>query len=303
MSIQKEVLISDYRDYLLVQRRVSKATAEIYTRLALNYLLFLEQNNFSLKESALEELSLFLIDKGFKENISVATQSKNISALRSFYNYLLEIGMVTTNSVDLIERPKTVPKVPSSASSNEIDKILGVIETDNDLGIRDYALFELIYSCGLRISEAVNLKVSDYIADEQLLRVIGKGDKERLVPIGEVALEKLNLYLKTARVNLLKANINEERLFVGRRAEPLNRRSVWKRFKYYCEMANVEAKVHTLRHSFATHLLRGGADLRSVQELLGHSDIRTTQIYTHADTEELLQLYRTYHPQGEADKK
>ena len=203
-----------------------------------------------------------------------------------------------------MDTPKLPSIVPKSVSYDAVDAILATSDVYDPtvLGARDRALFEIVYSCGLRVSEVCALRVGDYQEQQQILRVIGKGDKERLVPVGAYAREALDYYLQTIRPILRGAHLQEKTLFLGRRGKPLTRALVWKRFKMYCDKANVEAKVHTLRHSFASHLLRGGADLRTVQELLGHSDIRTTQIYTHTDTEDLLQSYRTYHPDGEPDK-
>ncbi len=208
------------------------------------------------------------------------------------------------NPFETIDMPKTKVTIPESVPYEAVVEILKVIDErgDEPLALRDKALFELIYSCGLRVSEACSLTLSDYREGEQLLRVIGKGDKERLVPVGAYAREALGYYLEEVRPSLLNPASQEKHLFLGRRGKPLGRAQVWKRFKAYSTEANVEAKVHTLRHSFASHLLRGGADLRIIQELLGHSDIKTTQIYTHSETEDLLQAYRQYHPEGEPDK-
>ena len=203
----------------------------------------------------------------------------------------------------LVDMPKQPKVLPRGAGYDAVDAILNVIDisTNDPLAIRDRALFELIYSCGLRVSEVCAVNQADYHRDKRIISVIGKGDKQRILPVGEYAAEALERYIERSRSQLLGTHIHEQRLFVGRRGKPLTRALVWKRFKEYCSLAGVDAKVHTLRHSFASHLLRGGADLRTVQELLGHSDIRTTELYTHTDTEALLQSYRQFHPEGEPD--
>jgi len=296
-------LIEEFADYLTVEKRVSLATVELYTKEATRYLTFLEKRQILLKEADFKIVTDYLILRKTESNLSSRTEAKNISALNSFYHFLQENENVTINPLSLIDLPKLPTKIPQSVSYNAIEELLSVIDTSNALGLRDYALFELIYSCGLRVSEAITINLSDYNSNEKSLRIVGKGDKERIVPVGQLAIKAIDVYLKNSRPTLISDKLKSSALFLGRRGEPLNRASVWKRFKEYAKLANVDAKVHTLRHSYASHLLRGGADLRSVQELLGHSDIRTTQIYTHTDTEDLLQIFRATHPKGEKDKK
>ncbi len=298
-------LVEDYRDYLLVERRVSQATVAVYTTEVSRYLRYLRENQIAIEVSTAEDLVSYLIHRSTVDGISQRTQGRNLSALTSFHRYLNDAAIRDDDPTPLVDTPKLPSIVPKSVSYDAVDAILATIDVDDPtgLGARDRALFEIVYSCGLRVSEVCALRVGDYQEQQQILRVIGKGDKERLVPVGAYAREALDYYLQTIRPILRGAHLQEKTLFLGRRGKPLTRALVWKRFKMYCDKANVEAKVHTLRHSFASHLLRGGADLRTVQELLGHSDIRTTQIYTHTDTEDLLQSYRTYHPDGEPDKR
>lgn len=296
-------LIEEFNDYLFIEKRNSKATASLYTAEVERYLKFLNSKNISVKEVTSEEALTYFVARA-KGDLSSRTQAKNMSALRSFHRFLTESGVRLDNPFETIDMPKTKVTILESVPYEAVVEILKVIDErgDEPLALRDKALFELIYSCGLRVSEACSLTLSDYREGEQLLRVIGKGDKERLVPVGAYAREALGYYLEEVRPSLLNPASQEKHLFLGRRGKPLGRAQVWKRFKAYSTEANVEAKVHTLRHSFASHLLRGGADLRIIQELLGHSDIKTTQIYTHSETEDLLQAYRQYHPEGEPDK-
>lgn len=294
-------LIEDFKDYLVVERRVGQATVAVYSAEVGRYLRFLTKESIALELVDVNQIGRYLIDRSTDSHLSPRTLARNISALRSFHRFIADSDIREDNPVDLIDMPKIPVKLPMSVSLDVIDDLLGVIDTQTPLGIRDRALFELTYSSGLRVSEVCSLQLADFHFKEHSIRVIGKGDKERLVPVGEYALDAVRHYLEVARPLLLGAHIHERALFIGRRGKPLTRALVWKRFKQYCEFADIDAKVHTLRHSFASHLLRGGADLRSVQELLGHSDIRTTQIYTHTDTEDLLQSYRKFHPEGEPD--
>jgi len=297
-----DALVEDYKDYLSIERRVAPSTVQVYAGETLRYVAFLREHGIRIESVTPREAVNYLIQRS-KANISSRTQAKHMSALRSFHRFLCDSEIREDNPFDTIEMPKTGLQLPKSVPYEAVDHILAVIDTSDKLGlgVRDKALFELIYSCGLRVSEACTLQLSDYREKERLLRVLGKGNKERLVPVGAYAHEALQLYLETVRPNLLGPHIHEQTIFLGRRGKPLTRASVWKRFKSYADLAQVDAKVHTLRHSFASHLLRGGADLRSVQELLGHSDIRTTQVYTHTETEDLLQAYRKFHPDGEPD--
>ncbi|PKL19759.1 MAG: tyrosine recombinase [Spirochaetae bacterium HGW-Spirochaetae-4] len=296
-------LLEDYKDYLYIERRVSPATVAVYAAEAKRYLLYLREKDAEVESVQSTTIMEFLVHRSIQDHVAQRTQARNISALRSFHLFLVDSEIRPDNPVDLLEMPKTPLVLPGSVSSNAVDDLLAVIDISDPsgLGIRDRAMFELTYSCGLRVSEVCSLQMADYQEAERVLHVIGKGNKERWVPVGDYAAEALQVYIVNVRPHLMGAHIHEKTLFLGRRGKPLTRALVWKRFKEYCGMAGIEAKVHTLRHSFASHLLRGGADLRTVQELLGHSDIRTTQIYTHADTEDLLQVYRQFHPDGEPD--
>ena len=181
-------------------------------------------------------------------------------------------------------------------SSEEVDTLLDAIDMSTPLGIRDRALFELIYSCGLRVSEAVNMTLDQMFIKQGLIKIKGKGSKERIVPIGDQAIYWLNQYTNNARPALLKKRVSF--VFLNRWGKRLSRKGMWKRFKAIVEQAGLKGKIHTLRHSFATHLLKGGADLRAVQELLGHADIGTTQVYTHLDKEDLKKYHEMYHPRA-----
>lgn len=297
------VLLDDYKDYLTVERRVSSATVAVYSAEAERYLVYLRSQALDYETCQVQGVIDYLLFRSSLGELSQRTQARNISALRSFHRFLADSRIREDNPVELLESPKLPRKIPRVASYDTVDGFLAIIDENEPtgLGYRDRTMFELIYSCGLRVSEACKLEVRDYLQGERLLRVVGKGDKERIVPVGEIACSYLDTYLLSYRSRLLGKRFQEKALFIGRRGGSLSRALVWKRFKHYCALAGIDAKVHTLRHSFASHMLRGGADLRSVQELLGHSDIRTTQIYTHTNTEDLQQAYRTFHPDGDSD--
>lgn len=283
-------LIEEYTDYLLLEKRLSKATIEVYAQEVGSFFAGIQVPFEDIKSSEVER---YLVTSAKERALSDRTVARNLSALRSFFIYLQKERIREDNPLEQLSAERRPGDAPTFFSVEEVDLLLDSIETDTLLGKRDRTIFELIYSCGLRISEACDLKVGDFTKDT--LRVLGKRNKIRLVPVGDVASEALNLYLRDVRPLLLKARATEQTLFVGRRGKKLTRQAIFKRFQQYALPLGLEGKVHTLRHSFATHLLAGGADLRSVQELLGHSDIQTTQIYTHIETSSLKQGYDAYH--------
>lgn len=282
-----------YTDLLLVER-LSKESAETYRYEAEIFLHWLKANKIKLADVTVQNLVYFLAWRKTTDHAPL-TLSKDISSLRAFGSYVERMGIWPENLALLIERPKASRSLPRVLSVNQVEKILSAIDSSSLVGKRDSALFELIYSCGLRISEACGLLMENLHLNEQLILVHGKGDKERIVPFGETARRKLEEYLFEARPVLVGSKI-VPKVFVNYRGEAISRKGVWKKFKELNILAGIDAKVHTLRHSFATHLLAGGADLRSVQELLGHSDLATTQIYTHVDDKELSSYHQKYFP-------
>ena len=290
MTVQ-DLLDQFYADIILVNR-MSEMTAQTYRISAQEFLEWLVEQRIKLRDVTAQNLVYFLMKRKTDGN-SELTLAKDISALRAFGEYLVRKNYWTENCALLLDRPKAGRHLPKVLSVDQTDELLSSIDTSKPLGIRDDALFELIYSCGLRISEACSLKVSNVHFEERLILVHGKGDKERLVPFGEMAAQKLQKYMEEVRPSLVKGrNISE--VFVNYKGEPISRKGVWKRFQEMEALSGVKAKVHTLRHSFATHLLAGGADLRSVQELLGHSDLSTTTIYTHVTDRQLEDAHKKY---------
>ena len=293
------VLQGFYSDLLMVEGR-AELSAQTYCFSCEEFILWLDERRIGLKEVTSQDLMHYLIWRR-EHGSSDLTVSKDISALRSFGTYLKRQGLWTEHPALELDRPKASRRLPKVLSIEQVDALLDVIDVSKPLGIRDRALFELIYSCGLRISEASGLLISNVHFDESIILVRGKGDKERIVPFGDVAAHWLKRWIGEVRPGIVGQRQIAE-VFVNFRGEPLSRKGIWKNFQELEKKSGVEAKVHTLRHSFATHLLSGGADLRSVQELLGHTDLATTQIYTHIEDEQLEEYHSGYFP-GHADNK
>jgi integrase/recombinase XerD len=220
--------------------------------------------------------------------------------LKGFFGYLIASSYIEANPMEKISAPKVSKGLPNVLNINEIEAILSQPDTSKKLGLRDKALLETFYACGLRVSELINLKISDLFLNEEMIRVFGKGSKERFVPIGSSAINWITEYLKNSRPLLEKKAKSQHVLFLNSRGTKLSRMGVWKIVDSNAKLAGIKKEVHphTFRHSFATHLLEGGADLRAVQEMLGHVDISTTQIYTHIDRDYIKQVHKDYHPRG-----
>ena len=295
-----EILLNQFYTDLILVKRDSEQTAITYKISAGEFLNWLVTERIKLKDVSVQNLLYYIIKR--KENgCSELTIAKDISGLRALGEYLERKGMWTENVALELDKPKAARNLPKVLSIEQVDALLDSIDKTTPSGKRDDALFELIYSCGLRISEACSLLIANVHLEEKLILVRGKGDKERIVPFGERAFEKIKIYLEEVRPSLTKGR-NVPQLFVNYKGEPISRKGVWKRFKELEALSGVDAKVHTLRHSFATHLLSGGADLRSVQELLGHSDLSTTTIYTHVTDDQLEKAHEKYFESVEIEK-
>ena len=287
-----EMLLEQFYTDLILVKRAAQKTAITYKISAEEFLHWLVAQQIKLRDVTAINIIYFLTERK-TQGCSELTIAKDISALRALGDYLVRKNYWPENHSLMLDRPKASRHLPSVLSLEQIEQLLSSIDDSTPLGIRDKALFELIYSCGLRISEACSLQVANVHLEEHLILVTGKGDKERIVPFGEIAAQKLQKYLDEVRPGLVKGrNISE--VFVNYKGEPISRKGVWKRFQQMEALSGVHSKVHTLRHSFATHLLAGGADLRSVQELLGHSDLSTTTIYTHVTDTQLENAHKKY---------
>jgi len=294
-----EQFIREYMKMLKVERNLARNSLESYQRDLNQYHDFL-QNNLnvkSIRKTTLGDIRSYiryLNDKAMSAN----SIKRAISSIRTYYNFLSAEGKMKDNPAQLLDTPKVPQKLPNVLTIQEIDMILSIIPNNKPMSLRDLAIFEMMYSCGLRVTELCDFKTTDILWDSEMIRVQGKGDKQRFIPVGPIAHDNLNNYLNNERPSLADKDHNVSEVFLSKNGLKLTRMMIWVLLKKWTEASGLEKEVspHTLRHSFATHLLEGGADLRSVQEMLGHTDITTTQIYTHLDKEHLKEVHRTFHP-------
>ena len=293
MDLKK--LADSYVDYIISELNLSNATVQIYSREISMFMAYLDDQKIAPDSITTSHIEDYIASRTKEGHLTSRTVSRIMSSLRSFFKFLQLEDVRRDNPVSVLDMPKSGHVLPKVFSNAEVDSFFDSIALGKPAGIRDRALFEVIYSCGLRISEVADLKCSDIYPEEGVVRVFGKGSKERLVPLGEVSLYWIHKYMEEGRKNLLKEK-QSEYLFINCFGRKIGRKGIWKKFKEISKNADIEGKVHTLRHSFATHMLRNGADLRSVQEMLGHADISTTQIYTHLDRSDLRRIYDRNHP-------
>ena len=285
-----DTYIDEFIEYLIIDKKYSENTVKSYKNDLKKF-----SNHFKkvdIKDSDIKEYLKYLKEN----NNDTKTISHNISTLRSFYKFLLIEKKITKNPMEYIELPKIKKSLPKTLSIEEIDKLLD-IKLNNPFSYRNKAMLELMYSSGLRVSELINVSIHDIDTSNCIIRVMGKGSKERIIPLGDYAINYINIYLKEYREKLVKNELNDY-LFLNNHGGKMTRQGFFKIIKNIAKIQNIKTDFspHTLRHSFATHLLNGGADLRSIQEMLGHSDISTTQIYTHVSKEQLKENYNNYHP-------
>jgi integrase/recombinase XerD len=292
-------LLDQYINYLLVEKGLSKKTLASYSSDILRYIQFLKDNKIHRFEDTDTQHILQYLILLRNQGLGTGSRARHLVSLRGFYTYLHQEKFLDHNPAKVVDLPKRNLKLPEVLSTQEIKRLLDTPDMKTPSGLRDAAMIELIYAAGLRVSELVGLKLQDVNLEGCFVRVFGKGSKERVVPFGLFAKEKIDLYLKNARPVLLKEKISVY-LFVARAARPMTRQGFWKLLNRYSRKAGITKKItpHTLRHSFATHLLEGGADLRVVQVMLGHVDIATTQIYTHVAQSHLKEMHKKFHPRG-----
>ncbi|MDR2500608.1 MAG: tyrosine recombinase [Treponema sp.] len=288
-------LADRYHSYLAAVERQARLTAETYTYEIRRFLAWLAGEGILAARADAQALCRYLDFRREGDGVHAPSLAKAVAILRSFYRFLVAEGLRRDNPAAVLEAPKRKPRLPSVYSREQVEALLEAADLSAPRGIRDRALFELIYSSGLRVSEAVGLNVGDIFFNEQAARVLGKGNKERLVVFGAEAEGWLRRYLEQARPALLGRR-KSGALFIGRTGKRLSRKGVWKNYAGLAAQAGMDSRLHSLRHSFATELLAGGADLRSVQELLGHADLATTQIYTHVDNRMLREQHKRYIP-------
>ena len=288
-----------FKAYLALEKSLSENSVDAYQRDIEKFMQFLSFSNPGLlpdevEISHLEKFLAWISELG----MTPSSQSRIISGLRSFYKYCLQENISSTDPTALLETPKLPKHLPDILSFNEIESIINSIDLSKPEGGRNKAIVETLYGCGLRVSELVNLKLSCLYFDAGYIRIIGKGDKERLVPVGGPAIKYINLYRENSRVHVPVIPGNEDIVFLNRRGRKLSRVMIFMIIKELAKAAGIKKNIspHTFRHSFATHLVEGGADLRAVQEMLGHESIITTEIYTHLDREYLRDVLQKYHP-------
>jgi integrase/recombinase XerD len=294
-----DALIDQFFNYLLVEKGLAQKTLEAYSRDIIRYRNFLAENNstaFSEEDAPLILKHLILLRK---DGLKARSRARHLVAIRGFYRFLVQEKILRNDPARLIDLPKSGLKLPHVLSREEIELLLKAPDTRKPIGVRDAAMLELLYAAGLRVSELINLKLQDINLEAGFVRIFGKGSRERIVPIGSHAREKVRTYLKAVRSRRLKQTTTPY-LFIARAAKPMTRQGFWKLLRRYALKAGLKKKItpHSLRHSFASHLLEGGADLRAVQIMLGHVDISTTQIYTHVTRDHLKKLHQKFHPRG-----
>jgi integrase/recombinase XerD len=290
-------LIEVFLNYLSVERGLSQNTIVSYRQDLNIYIDFIKSRAIdSLSKTKKNEITDFLF---FQKDRGLATNSiaRRLAAIRMFYRFLVRERILKSDPSSLVESPKLWKKIPDTLSVNEVEALLDQPNIRQTQGIRDKAILETLYATGMRVSEAVNLKRDNVNLEIGFLRCIGKGNKERIIPLGKKAISSVKRFIEVSRPTLLKKK-ESEFLFLNRFGKRISRQSLWKIIKRYAKQARIKKpiKPHILRHSFATHLLERGADLRSVQEMLGHSNISTTQIYTHINKDRLKSIHRMYHP-------
>ncbi len=299
MSDSDRLVLDAFIDNIWIEKGLSKNTLESYRSDLEQFSNWLKTKDLSFSKTAKKDILSYLSFL-FKSGLGSKTVARKLSSLKSFFRYLVFKSIIQVDPSNDIETPKLLKSIPKSISEKEIEKLLDAPDEKTDIGLRDKTMIETLYSCGLRISELTNLELLNLNLRQGVIRVIGKGQKERLVPMGDQLINLLDNYLVSSRKNFLKKK-NSDFLFLSSRGQKMTRQSFWHRIKYYCINCGFEPEKispHVLRHAFATHLLNNGADLRVVQLLLGHSDLNTTQIYTEVARQRLKRLHTEHHPRG-----
>jgi integrase/recombinase XerD len=297
--IQMQTQLQNYTNYLAVEKGLAKNTLESYRRDLKKFIEFMKKQKKTSPDLVdRQSINAFIFELK-KNGHATSTISRSIASIRSFFNFLLQEGIIDSNPAIELETPRIEKKLPKVLTADEIDKLLAQPKLCEHNGLRDKAMLELLYASGIRVSELVSLNITDFDPRVGYLRCTGKGMKERIVPIGSKAINYVTEYLRDARSQLSRTN-GETALFVNHHGCRMTRQGFWKILKKYARKSNIQGDItpHTLRHSFATHLLENGADLRSVQEMLGHSDISTTQIYTQITRKKIREVYDKAHPRA-----
>jgi integrase/recombinase XerD len=299
MSDSDRQILDAFIDNIWIEKGLSQNTLDSYRSDLEQFSSWLEKNNFSYINTSKKEILSYLSFL-FQKGLGSKTVARKLSSLKSFFRYLVFKSIIPNDPSSEVETPKLLKSIPKSISEKEVETLLAAPDEKTDIGLRDKTMIETLYSCGLRISELTNLELLNLNLRQGVIRVIGKGQKERLVPMGDQLIGLLELYISSSRKNLLNKR-HSDFLFLSTRGQGMTRQSFWHRIKHYCLASGFEPdkiSPHVLRHAFATHLLNNGADLRVVQLLLGHSDLNTTQIYTEVARQRLKRLHTEHHPRG-----
>jgi integrase/recombinase XerD len=291
--------VDQYLNYLKIEKGLAPKTIDAYAGDLDRFMAYLNRQAVTGLDGIDTPTILKYIIELRKAGRSARTRARHLVAIRGFFNYLTESNVMSGNPVKRVDLPKIGFKLPEVIDIKQVDELLGMPDRQRAKGLRDAAMLELMYAAGLRVSELIHLEITAVNLEAGFVRVLGKGSKERIVPIGRKAIDCTQDYLEQARPQLLKALVSRY-LFVARGASPMTRQGFWKLFRRYALQAGLSRRAtpHSLRHSFASHLLEGGADLRAVQVMLGHVDIATTQIYTHVAQKRLIEIHQKYHPRG-----
>lgn len=293
-----ESYLKSYQSYLKIERGLSKNTIDNYSFDIERLCQFLVQNSIQVSPIAINDETLQQFIYAVSKEVNPRSQARIISGLKSFFSYLIFEDFRNDNPLELIESPKTGRKLPDTLAVEEIDVLISAIDLSSNEGERNRALLETLYGCGLRVSELVSLKISDLFFEEGFIKITGKGNKQRFVPVGDLTQKYIEIYKNEVRVHLNIQKGFDDTLFLNRRGKQLTRAMIFTIIKDLAVKINLSKKIspHTFRHSFATHLLENGADLRSIQLMLGHESITTTEIYVHLDRKYLTEVINAYHP-------
>ncbi len=297
---RSEQFLQDFLNYLRIERNLARNTQQSYLDDLSNFWIFLAEKKINRPDKVDHQVLIDYARTLKQRGLAETSVARHFSSLRAYYKFLVMEGHLETDPTQFLDSPKLPASLPKILNFEDVELLLDAINTDTHLGVRDRAMFELMYAAGMRVSEVCNLTLEQLLLDEDLILIRGKGNKERVVPLGGEAKRWLLEYIEHSRPGLEKGYFNEGILFLNNKGRPLQRKGIWFILKKLAESVGLNKPVspHTFRHSFATHLLEGGADLRIVQEMLGHVDISTTQIYTHLDSTYLKEVHSSFHPRA-----
>lgn len=292
--------IKDYINYLKIERGLSDNSIKNYGFDLQRLLFFINEHGINYSPITINAASIQQFVYELSKQVNPRSQARIISGLKGFFDYLIFEDYRKDNPMELIESPKIGRKLPDTLTIEEIDSIIKAVDLSTNEGERNRAMLETLYGCGLRVSELVNLKLSDLFFDEGFIKVTGKGNKQRFVPIADATQKYINIYVKEVRIHLPIQNEYRDYIFLNRRGKQLTRAMVFTIIKQLAKKIGLNKNIspHTFRHSFATHLLQGGADLRAIQQMLGHESITTTEVYMHLDRDDLTKVLNKFHPRG-----